>query len=116
MLQLTNPLASLDKESLKDWVERPLFTASRKRPPVIDRVAKGDQHVAAAASPSIYILLGIVLDGDRALALLRKRADARTFRVVVGDMIGGWRVAKIEPSSVVLDNMDGSSQTMTITR
>ena len=115
VMQLANPLASLDKESLKDWVARPLFAPNRKRPPVVETATKIEQH-AAVAAPSIYILLGIVLDGDRALALLRKRSDGKNFRVVVGDMIGGWRVAKIEPTTVVLENVDGSSQTMTLTR
>jgi hypothetical protein len=114
--QLANPLASFDKETLKDWVERPLFAPSRKRPPPSEASAGSvKQNVAIPLAPT-YDLLGIIREGERALALLRKKGDGANFRVEVGDMIGGWRVAKIEPRSVVLERADGSSQTMTLTR
>jgi hypothetical protein len=31
-------------------------------------------------------------------------------------MIGGWRVAKMEPASVVLERTDGTSQTVPLSR
>lgn len=116
-LQLRNPLASFDKSLLKDWVERPLFAPSRQRPPTV----AGDKHplshrVADKRPPPSYDLLGILRDGDRAIALLRKKGDGTSFRVEVGDMIGGWRVAKMEPASVVLQREDGTSQTVPLVR
>jgi hypothetical protein len=115
-LQLSNPLASFEKESLNDWVERPLFAPSRKRPPPAAAGAKPTGPVAAAPQIPHYDLLGIVREGERALALLRKKVDGSNFRVEVGDMIGGWRVAKIEPSAVVLERADGQSQTVPLMR
>ena len=114
-LQLSNPLASFEKESLKDWVERPLFAPSRKRPPAT-AAANPIGPVTAVAQAPVYDLLGIVREGERALALLRKKVDGSNFRVEVGDMLGGWRVAKIEPSAVVLERADGQSQTVPLMR
>jgi hypothetical protein len=115
-LQLSNPLASFAKESLNDWVERPLFAPSRKRPPAAAAGANPAGPVVAAPQIPLYDLLGIVREGERALALLRKKVDGSNFRVEVGDMIGGWRVAKIEPSAVVLERADGQSQTVPLMR
>jgi hypothetical protein len=115
-LQLSNPLASFDKESLQDWVARPLFAPSRKRPPAAVAAAGPVGPVAAAPQAPVYDLLGIVREGERALALMRKKADGSNFRVEVGDMLGGWRVAKIEPSAVVLERADGQSQTVPLMR
>jgi hypothetical protein len=115
-LQLSNPLASFEKESLNDWVERPLFAPSRKRPPAAAAAATPIGPVAVAPQAPVYDLLGIVREGERALALLRKKVDGSNFRVEVGDMIGGWRVAKIEPSAVVLERADGQSQTVPLMR
>jgi hypothetical protein len=115
-LQLSNPLASFEKESLNDWVERPLFAPSRKRPPAAAAAANPIGPVAAVPQAPVYDLLGIVREGERALALLRKKVDGSNFRVEVGDMIGGWRVAKIEPSAVVLERADGQSQTVPLMR
>jgi hypothetical protein len=115
-LQLDNPLASFDKEQLKDWVERPLFAPSRKRPPAAAAAAQPVPQTAALPAAPSYDLLGIISDGTRALALLQKKGEGSSFRVEVGDMIGGWRVAKIEPAAVVLERNDGTSQTVPLLR
>ena len=93
-----------------------MFAPSRKRPPASAAAANPVGPVAAAPQAPVYDLLGIVREGERALALLRKKLDGSNFRVEVGDMIGGWRVAKIEPSAVVLERADGQSQTVPLMR
>ena len=109
--QLGNPLADFDKAKLKDTVERPLFSSSRRRPPPGEKVVKRPiKQVAPKPQPPSYDLLGVVRRGDHAIALLRKRSDGTSFRVEVGDMIGGWRVSKMEPTSVLLERDDGTSQ------
>lgn len=115
--QSGNPLASLDKATLKDWVERPLFAPSRKRPPPTE-ASQGSAPKAAGAKPAppIYELLGIVRDKGRAIALLRKKADGTSFRVQVGDTLGGWQVSKVDPKAVTLIRDDGTSETMSIFR
>jgi hypothetical protein len=114
--QSGNPLASLDKESLKDWVERPLFAPSRKRPPPAV-AAQGPVPVAGAKPlPPTYELMGVVSEKGRAVALLRKKIDGTSFSVEVGDMVGGWQVSKVEPRSVVLVRGDGTSETVSLFR
>ncbi|MBY0558233.1 hypothetical protein [Hyphomicrobium sp.] len=101
-----NPLASFDKASLENWVDRPLFAPSRKRPP--------PQAVAAAGPklqpPPDYRLLGVVLNPHRTIALLRREGTTVDVRVEVGDMIGGWRVASVEREAVTLRRDEDTSQ------
>lgn len=109
-----NPLASFDKSRLKDTVGRPLFSPSRKRPP--ETVAASGEIKAAAPVVPIYDLLGVMHDGGRAIALMRKKSDGTSFRVQPGDMIGGWQVSKVEPQAVVLTRPDGGSETVPLFR
>lgn len=112
-----NPLASLDKLSLKDWVERPLFAPSRKRPPPSEAAAQGPATlVGPKPQPPSYELLGVIRDRGNAIALLRKKADGTSFRVQAGDMLGGWQVSKVEPRAVTLVRGDGTSETVSIFR
>ncbi len=114
--QSGNPLASLDKSSLRDWVERPLFAPSRKRPPPAAAAGPASKIVGAKALPPSYDLMGVVRDSGHAIALLRKKSDGTSYRVQVGDMLGGWQVSKVEPRAVVLVRDDGTSETVSLFR
>jgi hypothetical protein len=115
--RLENPLSTIDKSALKDWVERPLFAPSRKRPPpAASASAAAPQAVGLKPQPRTYELMGVVLDGGRAIALLRTISDGTHFRVETGDMIGGWRVARVDSKSVVLEREDGTAQTVPLYR
>jgi hypothetical protein len=104
-----NPLASFDKATLENWVDRPLFAPSRKRPPPQD-ASKADAK--PAAPPPDYQLLGVVLNHKRTIALLRREGTEDDYRVEVGDMIGGWYVAAVERESVTLKRGEDTSQTV----
>ncbi len=103
-----NPLATFDKATLENWVERPLFAPSRKRPP--------PQSVAKAAAkpqpPPDYRLLGVILNRKRTIALLRSEGTGADVRVQVGDMVGGWSVTAVERESVTLKRDEDTSQTV----
>jgi hypothetical protein len=103
-----NPLASFDKATLDNWVDRPVFAPSRKRPP--------EQTAQKAAPkpppPPDYKLLGVVLNSRRTIALLRSKDSGADFRVQVGDMIGGWHVATVERNSVILKRDGETAQTV----
>ena len=105
-----NPLAGLDKEALRDITERPLFAPSRRPPPFPAPVAAAPV-VAPPPAPSTpdYTLVGIIRDGDRAIALLRSRSDGRNLRIEAGDMVGGWRIATVDARSVRLKHADGAA-------
>lgn len=110
--QASNPLAVLNRELFENMVERPLFASSRKRPPP---ATKDPSQVDVKAPPS-YELMGVVLNGARAIALLRNPAEGSSFRVQAGDMIGGWRVSKVEAKSVLIEREDGMSETLQLQR
>ncbi|MBY0562358.1 hypothetical protein [Hyphomicrobium sp.] len=105
-ISIGNPLVAIAKEDLRDTVERPLLAPSRRRP---DEAKTAKHQDAPAGEKPVYELLGVVLNGDRAIALLRNAADGTSFRVESGDMVGSWRVARVETASVFLERSDGTS-------
>lgn len=114
-LKSANPLAAIKKLSLKATVERPLFAPSRHRPRPVKVVPRRVvKKVKRKRKPPLYVLLGILSDGDRAIALLREKSNGLNFRVEVGDVIGGWRVAKVEHRSVLLKWNDGRSMELSL--
>jgi general secretion pathway protein N len=105
---LANPVAAQPLEQLPAIVDRSLFSPSRRPPaapppPVV-------QAPAAAAPPSAppnVVLLGVVMDGQNARAVLQVGADKRLLRAQMGDEIDGWKVAQIDGRKVVLASQDG---------
>lgn len=109
--EMANPLASLDKESLGNITERPLFAPTRRPPPAPVPPAATPLAPPQPAPPRApdYTLLGILRDGDRAIALLRHRSEGRSLRVEAGDTIGGWEIAAVGAVSVRLKGRDGAA-------
>jgi hypothetical protein len=69
-----------------------------------------DRSPAAPALPSPppnVALLGVVMDGEGARAIVRVGADKRLLRAQMGDEIDGWKVAQIDGRKVVLASQDG---------
>ena len=105
---LANPVAAQPLEQLPAIVDRSLFSPSRRPPaaappPVV-------QAPAASAPPSAppnVILLGVVMDGQNARAVVQVGADKRLLRAQMGDDIDGWKVAQIDGRKVVLASQDG---------
>ena len=106
LLRTGNPLASFEKDSLKNWIQRPLFAPARKPPPP----AEAKQAVEAPKLPPDYQLIGVLLNPKRTIALLRSENSGAQYRVEVGDMIGGWLVASVERDAVMLKRDEGTSQ------
>lgn|GEM_PF-3288452 len=85
---------------------RPLFSPSR-RPPVRERKAAPKPVAAAAPTPKRidtgqFQLLGVVIEDERRVALLRS-VRLRTIEVVAeGETLESWTVEKIEAESVTL--------------
>jgi hypothetical protein len=109
--EMVNPLTNLAKESLRDITQRPLFTPTRRPRPA---PAPSEPEPAFAPPPTPpstpdHILLGVVRDGDRAIALLRGRSDGRTLRVETGDTVGGWAIEAVDAVSVRLARDDGAT-------
>ena len=106
-----NPLSSVEIDILSDTVERPLFASSRRRPP-----PKDDASETIEETPATFELLGVVVNGARATAVLKRIESAANYNVAVGDSLSGWKVAQINPTSVVLEGADGAVQTIEIAK
>jgi type II secretory pathway component PulC len=95
-----SPLAAQESlDQLSATRDRPLFSPTR-RPPAPPPVV-----VPAAPPPPPppeVALLGVVMDGDDARAVVRVAQQAKTIRVQIGDDIGGWKVGQIEARYLVL--------------
>lgn len=105
------------KESLTEMVERPLFAPNRRRPPV-KTVAEAASQPSLAAPPlrPNYALLGVIRNGDRAIALLRSRSEGRTIRVEVGDMVGGWQITDADSTAIMLKRHDAGTHEIRLSR
>lgn len=95
---VSNPLVSIDKSSLANWVSRPLFAPSRRRPPPQAAPAQA----AAAKPPPDYALIGVILNPVRTVAILRSVSSGANLHVEVGDTLSGWKVATVERNTVTL--------------
>ena len=62
---------------------------------------------AMPSPPPTVVLLGVVMDGQNARAVVRVGADKRLLRAQMGDDIDGWKVAQIDGRKVVLASQDG---------
>ena len=105
---LANPVAAQPLEQLPAIVDRSLFSPSR-RPPAVPPlpVAQAPAVSAPPSAPPNVILLGVVMDGQNARAVVQVGADKRLLRAQMGDDIDGWKVAQIDGRKVVLASQDG---------
>jgi hypothetical protein len=93
------PLATQPLDRFSATRDRPLFSPTRRppAPPVI---------VAAPPPPPPpppnVALLGVVMDGEQAHAVVRAGPTEKVLRVSIGDDIGGWKVGQIEARKLVL--------------
>jgi hypothetical protein len=81
---------------------RPVFSAARK--PLADST-----QAAAATASSDFSLAGVIMDANRAVALIRSRSANTTTSAVLGDSVAGWRVVRIEATAVTLHDASGDA-------
>jgi hypothetical protein len=104
---LGNPIAAQSLEKLSVMLDRSLFSPSRRRAPAPPSVVQAPAQVELPTAPPNLVLLGVVMDGETARALVRAGADQRLLRAQMGDEIDGWKVAQIDGRKVVLASQDG---------
>lgn len=109
---VANPLSSFTLGTFDQTVQRPLFAPARKRPPP----AEAGASEAPAKMDHAYDLLGVALGGNRPIAIMRKKLDGKSFRVEVGDMLGGWHVSKVDSQSVELERAGGEQEIVPLFR
>jgi hypothetical protein len=105
-----SPLAAQPLERMSNTRDRPLFSPTRRppAPPPVVAVAP-----PPPPPPPDVALLGVVMDGEDARAVVRTGPAAKILRVRIGDDIGGWKVGQIEARQLVL-LLDGRTATFTM--
>lgn len=99
---LANPLQAQSLDRLSATRDRPLFSPSRRPvPPPPPPVVHVPEPAPPPPPPSVT-LVGIVLDGEGARAIVRTGMGKKFERVQIGDDIGGWKVSQIEGRKLVL--------------
>jgi general secretion pathway protein N len=106
-----SPLAAQKLERLSATRERPLFSPTRRPPPPPPTVDQGPSLPPPPPPPPNVALLGIVMDGEQARAVIRASPAEKMTRVTIGDDVGGWKVAQIEGRKLVLLSLDGRQAT-----
>jgi hypothetical protein len=99
-----SPLAGQKLERLSATRERPLFSPTRRPPPAPPAIVQGPPP--PPPPPPDVALLGVVMDGEQARAVIRTSPADKMTRVTIGDDVGGWKVAQIEGRKLVL-SLDG---------
>jgi general secretion pathway protein N len=95
-----NPLAENSEQRLSATLDRPLFSPTRRPPPL--PVARAAAPPPPPAPPPNVVLIGTVMDGENARALIRTGMDGKMLRAQIGDDVGGWKVSQIEGRKMVL--------------
>ena len=96
--RVLNPLASLDKTTLKGFVERPLFEPSR-RPPILAAPLARSPPAPAVMQPPMLRLIGIV-EGLHSLSAVVHRSDINATETLhTGDHLGTW-VVEVMPGTL----------------
>lgn len=104
---LLNPLAAIDPQKLDGFLNRPLFSPTRRPPtPVQAAPVAAAAPAEAKAEPPAIRLVGIVRTPEGGIAQLTQDDDGRRFSVRVGDFLDDWAVASIEKSTLVLKQGD----------
>jgi hypothetical protein len=105
-----SPLAAQPLDRFSVTRDRPLFSPTRRPPAPPPTVAAPPPP---PPPPPDVMLLGVVMDGEDAHALVRTGPAAKILRVRIGDKIGGWKVGQIEARKLVL-LLNGRTATFTM--
>jgi hypothetical protein len=97
------------KEAFVEVDERLVFNPSRVR--VVSAAQPGGPTTASL--PSDLSLVGVILDGDTKLALIKSQAAPLAVGVTVGGTIEGWEVTRVDPDRVAL-RAGGPEQELTL--
>lgn len=86
--------------------DRPLFQADRR--PV------AAPEAPAPAAEAVLILVGILVDGEERLALVRRSTSEQLFQIEAGGRLGPWQIVSVDAASVSVRKDDGSTFSLRI--
>jgi hypothetical protein len=96
-------------EDFEEVLARPLFNRSR-RPDLTQENLQGGGGASEEAAAAQISLNGVVLTGDRRIALLRLDSDPKVMHVAEGQRAGGWLIEAIRPDRIILRRGDSASE------
>jgi len=102
------PLAAPELSALTETVERPLFSPTRRGPQPPPPMVEAAAPPPPPAAPPALKVQGVILAGDRTVALLRRDDTGEMLTAHPGDDVSGWHVERIEPGLVTLSGPDGT--------
>lgn len=113
-MSVSDELSRLRLTDLSETLRRPLFERTRR---AAGEVAPPPKPVVTAGSPPPPIkieLLGVIISGDRSLAVLTV-GGAGTHLLDIGDSIGGWEVIAVKLDAVDIAR-EGEQRTLRLRR
>lgn len=109
--QRLNPIDTAKLSSLKAFVERPLFTPTR-RPPFVEETPQTESETPAETRPE-FLLLGVTSGPEGSVARITTADGAERRSLRQGEAIKGWQLQAVDSSSVTLTR-EGESVVLTI--
>jgi hypothetical protein len=104
VLRRAAPVAQLAPPSIDLFADidaRPLFNP--KRVPLPDAGLPG----TGSGSASDLTLIGVMIGGDKPIALFKSRSTSSSTSATIGDIVAGMRVVQIAPTMVALRGSSG---------
>jgi general secretion pathway protein N len=103
-----NPLWAIPLNALTATRDRPLFSASRRPPPLaVETVAprRTDPAPSAPSPPERppLTLMGTIISAESSIALVSNSSTQAVLRLRVGEENSGWRVRGVDPRSIVVE-------------
>ena len=101
------PFVMPPKAHFVDVVGRPLFAETRRPPkPLAPKPKKVAKAPPPPPPPPVkrgqFSLAGVIMEGDRTYALVRKKGNNELLRVTEGQLVDKWRIDEINPTELVL--------------
>lgn len=99
---LSNPLWSQPLDAITATRERPIFTQSRRPPPLAMAQPMAENAPAAVLSAPPFSLIGTLVGDREKIALVLDNGSQTVLRLPIGGSASGWSVADVAARSVTL--------------
>ena len=101
-----NPLWSIARTSLTAARERPIFSPTRRAPPVL--VKSGPERAASAGEP-LLALVGVFAGENEGIAILLDGTTKRIIRLKTKESYAGWTLQAVKAREAILQNEQKTS-------
>jgi len=99
---LSNPLWSTPLDTIAATRDRPLFTQSRRPPPLAEAQPANDSAPSLGPGAPPFSLVGTVVGDHEKFAVVLEAGSQNVLRLPLGASASGWRVAEVAARSVTL--------------